>query len=400
MVSKVNSNTKSVLVAEHEEATMPYIKIEIPEHKKQLAQVVYRDTDNDNEHLASSAVLEGKAGKRITYSTDKVVKHFKNKGYTLKNNGFDPEGQVHYFDSNDATIQTFYVDLKHELVKVTPQHPGKPNTPINNGDSLGSKWEKETAKSNLFKDITRTINYIDEHGKQLAGSIVQMTRLTQSGILDKVTGKWIKPLTWNKSDGTLSSQILREIEGYHIVEIDRNFENNSYKKEENHLINIIYALNDVNIKNTRLVPSVQKIMFTDEEGNELQAPSIQENVFIYTGDTVDKVTDKVLKTGSWNQQSYTYDVVEVPTIKGYVADSGYIIRDNKKITGNLTATYNTPNVTRTVIYKKCNSKTHADIFKGISLSKKPIASIIDDPTQNYNSNHISSLDLVGLSGIK
>lgn len=401
MVTKNNSYQNTALVTErtiNEEMSlkniMPYIEIEVPEIKAQLAQVIYRDVDKNNQHLTSSKIIKGEAGKQINYSTSKVIKHFMNKGYVLKNNGFDPEGQIHYFDNNDATLQTFYVDLRHDLIKVTPENPGNPNMPINDKDLTGPRWGKEASKSNLIKDVTCTINYIDDQNNQLAEPIIQVIRFTQSGTLDKVTGKWATPLKWEKSSDVLSKQVFRDINGYHIVKINKNFKVNSFYKRnskvKNFKIDIVYTSNKIDTKSTRVVPSVQKIRFADEDGNDIAPANVQESVFIYTGDTVDKITNKILKTGIWNQQSYTYNAIELPVIEGYVAKSGYYTSKGKKVAGGLTATYSNPNVQLTVVYKKSDFQTHADVFKETSILKN----------KNYKKNYISEIELVGLSGIK
>ncbi|WP_283598563.1 mucin-binding protein, partial [Lactobacillus gallinarum] len=101
----------------NKEITVTYTKV-----ADQLAQIIYRDDDDNDKVLATDDSsqfkgLSGKAGSEINYDPQSRIDQFINKGYKLKNNGFSA-GVV--FDNDSNKTQTFYIDFIHGTTTVTP----------------------------------------------------------------------------------------------------------------------------------------------------------------------------------------------------------------------------------------------------------------------------------------
>lgn len=133
------------------------------------------------------------------------------KGYKLVSNYFK-DGKEIYKDGANK----FEVHFVHSTCPVTPDNPGKPGEPINPDDPNGHKFPKESGKTDLTKTITRVVNYVDENGKSLVDHPASETiTLSGQGVLDKVTGKWIMPITWNQ--GSFTEINTPEIPNYHVT---------------------------------------------------------------------------------------------------------------------------------------------------------------------------------------
>ena len=91
--------------------------------KTPTAEVVYLDTENNDQQLAASPLLSGVAGKPIAYDTAKTVGELESKGYVVLENGFDPAGTAPVFAADDTETQRYLVKLGHRVVKVTPDAP-------------------------------------------------------------------------------------------------------------------------------------------------------------------------------------------------------------------------------------------------------------------------------------
>lgn len=178
--------------------------------KAASGQVVYID-DTTKTTLKKDA-LTGNVGDSIAYTTADQINDYLAKGYKLVSNNFVDGKEIFKENGND-----FEVHLAHDLVPVNPEHPGKPGEPINPNDPTGPKYPADTAKTDLSKTITRTINYVDENGKELINPVKQEVVLTASGELDKVTGKWTKPLAWTEDSFTAVKAEM--IKGYDLSKI-------------------------------------------------------------------------------------------------------------------------------------------------------------------------------------
>ncbi|MFR0608824.1 mucin-binding protein, partial [Limosilactobacillus balticus] len=148
------------------------------------------------------------------------IKQLEDQGYVLVSDGF-PAGAV--FDDDDNTTQTYTVVLKHGQQPVTPTNPGKPGEPINPNDPDGPKYP--AGSDQVTKDVTRTIQYVDENGNKVSEPVEQTAHFTGEGVLDKVTGQWITPITWS-GNGNLNGEKTPVVDGYHVVRVSRDSSDN------------------------------------------------------------------------------------------------------------------------------------------------------------------------------
>ena len=229
-----------------EDTPVPYTPV--TPAKDQQALVNYVDADENNRVITTSGNLSGKAGERIDYSTATTIQDLENKGYVLVNDGF-PAGAT--YDNDDGTVQTYTVVLRHGTQPVTPTDPGKPGKPINPNDPDGPKYPD--GSDQVTKNVTRTIQYVDENGDKISASVEQPVNFTAEGVLDKVTGQWTTPLTWS-IDQTVSAVKSPVIAGYHLVSVDRDAAGNDVAgvtlthENDSYTVTVKYA------KNGKIVP--------------------------------------------------------------------------------------------------------------------------------------------------
>ena len=193
-----------------EDVKVPYEKPVIPVVKDQIAQVIYRDLDNGSQPIegTGSGDLTGKAGSQINYETSSTISSLEKKGYVLVNNGFDPSGQKQYFDNNDDTVQTYYVDLRHKTIPVNPDHPVDPNQPIDpsnpDNPTKPADGQPSMTKEDLTKTVTRTIHYVEKGNEinVLANPVTETVTFIRHGVIDTVTGKLVNL----NADGTIKDE--------------------------------------------------------------------------------------------------------------------------------------------------------------------------------------------------
>ena len=216
--------------------------------KDQQALVNYIDADENSKVITTSGDLSGKAGDKINYSTATTIRDLENKGYVLVNDGF-PAGAT--YDNDDGTVQTYTVVLRHGTQPVTPTNPGKPGEPINPNDPDGPKYPQ--GSDQVTKNVTRTIQYVDENGNKVSDSVEQPVNFTAQGVLDKVTGEWTTPLTWSIGQ-TVSAVKSPVVAGYHLVSVDRDAAGNDVAgvtlthENDSYTVTVKYA------KNGKIIP--------------------------------------------------------------------------------------------------------------------------------------------------
>ncbi len=217
-VTGYTPGTKTVKFATPERGVNQVVNVvytkDAPTPDKQNALVVYQDV-NDPAHpvdLGQSDPLTGQAGDSINYSTADKIAEYEKQGYVLVSNGFDANGTKPSFDNINGNTQTFYVTFKHGIQPVTPTTPGTPDQPINPDNPDGPKYSSSTDKTNLTKDVTRTVTYEGASDKT-PSPVTDTLHFQGTGYLDKVTGKWTdangkelsdqtKGITWTITDGT------------------------------------------------------------------------------------------------------------------------------------------------------------------------------------------------------
>lgn len=78
----------------------------------------------------------------------------------------------------------------------------------------------------MNKTITRTIHYTGA-GENIPKDVQQPVNFTQSGVIDKVTGQWIKPLTWSATKQDVAEVRTPVINGYHVTNVDKDSQDNA-----------------------------------------------------------------------------------------------------------------------------------------------------------------------------
>ncbi len=218
-----------------------------PVDNTQNAQVRYIDL-TDNKELANSGNLSGQPGDKINYSTADTIKSLTDKGYVLVNDGFPADAA---FDNDKGHDQVFTVTFRHGTQPVNPNEPGKPGQPINPNDPEGPKYPQ--GSDQVTKDVTRTVQYVDENGNKISDPVEQTVNFTAEGVLDKVTGQWVTPLTWSGSQSVAGVK-TPVVEGYHVVNVDRDGDGVNVKgvtlthENDNYTVTVQYA------KNGKIVP--------------------------------------------------------------------------------------------------------------------------------------------------
>ncbi len=95
---------------------------------------------------------------------------------------------------------------------------------------------------------------MDENGNKVSEPVEQTAHFTGEGVLDKVTGQWITPITWT-GNGNLTAEKTPVVEGYHVVRVSRdstyniNVDGTTVNHETNdYTVTVSYA------KNGKIIP--------------------------------------------------------------------------------------------------------------------------------------------------
>ena len=103
-----------------------------------------------------------------------------------------------------------------------------------------------------------------------------------------------------------------------------------------------YTDDDLGQTESQIIAAKSIVHFKDADGNTLQPDSVVQADFIKTPDTVDLDTNKTVKEGSWNHNSYKV-TINVPVIQGYLTDSQNTV---------ITLTRDQPVIEQTIVYHK------------------------------------------------
>ncbi|HFU3731423.1 TPA: MucBP domain-containing protein [Streptococcus suis] len=181
----------------------------------QIAQIIYQKEDGTQ--LDGIDTATGNPGESINYSTTDRINSYKKAGYELVSDGGPQTGQDATYDytNDDATdpSQKFYVVLKERVVDVPkdvvpgqPVDPTDPNSPV---------WPDSVGNLSLTEEVTRTITYVDEAGKEVAATFTDKVTFTRTAQVNLVTGD-ITYGAWtaDKADNVLDGNVLPEVPGY------------------------------------------------------------------------------------------------------------------------------------------------------------------------------------------
>ena len=125
----------------------------------------------------------------------KKIAELKAKGYDVVGNTYPPKGM---FDNDPKVDQYYKVTLVPHVEPVKPfdptdpKDPNKPvpGQPIDPKNPEGPKWNEELIKQvTTKKEVTRTINYVDEKGNKLSEPSTDKVTFTREAKINVVTGE-------------------------------------------------------------------------------------------------------------------------------------------------------------------------------------------------------------------
>ena len=207
----------TVITFVYEERTTPPTGKGVVHFKKQVSETATEALTGYND-----ITLEGEVGKE--FSTDEV----NTKITELKNAGYEIVGDT--FTSGDKTVDTiedtegqipsqeYTITVKEKVVTVT--EPPTPNTPVDPNVPEGPKWPTTgLAKSDLEKEVTRTITYVKKDtadGPEIADAkptVTQTAHFKRSATYNAVTGT-ITYGNWESTDKELAKVDTPTLTGY------------------------------------------------------------------------------------------------------------------------------------------------------------------------------------------
>lgn len=192
---------------------------------------------------------------------------------------------------------------------------------LNNGETFEIRVKHATERVQRQKQITRTINYVDEKGRKLADSVTQISRmLTQYGSRDKVTGDitWGK---WNFVDSNSSTSYLPFFDSYDIPQ-----QSDHYSVVNGKAVKTIPRSGITVDENGNPVSTTIDVFYQSNVVEISEAQPVTRDIYInglkiYTQYLVlNRTGQKNILTGeiTWNEWSYgTFPAFQVPKISGY-----------------------------------------------------------------------------------
>lgn len=124
--------------------------------KRRKAIVTFVDLNNNAIQIASSGLLSGNVGDKITdlYNTSKQVEELKKKGYEVVYNGFDPKGASKYFEEDQRRVATFTVAVKKvKQVKPKKEMQAEKTSKIEERPKAANSDQKKKQDHKVLKHI-------------------------------------------------------------------------------------------------------------------------------------------------------------------------------------------------------------------------------------------------------
>ena len=207
----------TVITFVYEERTVPPTGKGVVHFKKQVSETA-------NEALTgyNDITLEGNVGETFsTTDVDTKITELKKAGYEIIGDTFT-NGNKTIDTIEDAEGQTpsqeYTITVKEKVVDVPT--PPIPNTPVDPNVPDGPKWpETGLAKSDLEKELTRTITYVKKEtadGPEIADAKPtkkQTAHFKRSATYNLVT-KVVTPGEWTSTDKTLEAVPTEKLDGY------------------------------------------------------------------------------------------------------------------------------------------------------------------------------------------
>lgn len=204
----------------------------------QVATVTYKDTNGTI--LGEVDILQGDSGSEMNYSTAERINALKKLGYELVSDEFTKaDGSKQSFDNDTNAVQKFVVTVQPRLVPVIPSDVTPvPGQPIDPEDPNSPVWPESVKELTTSEEVTRTITYVDEDGKEVTTSVTSSVKFTRDAKVNLVTGEvtygeWKEAIT-----DVLSGNKLPFVKGYIAVsgDIEASTKDQTVKAEDKDII--------------------------------------------------------------------------------------------------------------------------------------------------------------------
>ena len=183
---------------------------------KETATVTY--VDETTGKVLSTATLTGPYGSTSSYDPQAVIDKYESEGYQLVSNDYPTNGQIF---GEDGVTQHFTIKFTEKTSDYTPENNPK--------------------KLDLTKTVTRTINYVDANGKQLAPSVTQTITFTRSATVNEVTGQ-VTYTDWQPSGSDSYNAVESPtVKGYTSTQKTVEAENNVSANSTDQVVNVVYT---------------------------------------------------------------------------------------------------------------------------------------------------------------
>ena len=185
-------------------------------NNQESATITY--VDDTTGKVIQTVTVNGDYGTKADYDESEVLKNYEKKGYQYVSGNYPASGIT--FDVN-GVVKHYVVHLKETINNYTPENNPK--------------------KLDLTKTVTRTINYVDANGKQLAPSVTQTITFTRSATVNEVTGQ-VTYTDWQPSDNDDYNAVESPaVKGYTPTQKTVEAENNVSVNSTDQVVNVVYT---------------------------------------------------------------------------------------------------------------------------------------------------------------
>lgn len=228
------------VVVNPDDSDLKYVVTYMPD--TQYAKFNYID-DNSGDLLLADT-MHGDSFTPINYQTDNEIKHLLNKGYVLVSDA--TKGQSLKFDDDKNIDQTYEIHVKHNVIEINRDHPGKPGQALVETNPNGAVYPENSDV--VDKTVNRTINYLYANGKKANDAVHDSVNFTRTMMLDAVTGrvisdKWsgpedFKEVTSPEHPGYMSN--MASVINNGVTYKDSPIEVNVVYSADKQIMNVIY----------------------------------------------------------------------------------------------------------------------------------------------------------------
>ena len=185
-------------------------------------------------------ILQGDSGSEMNYSTAERINALKKLGYELVSDEFTKaDGSKQSFDNDTNAVQKFVVTVQPRLVPVIPSDVTPvPGQPINPEDPNSPVWPESVKELTTSEEVTRTITYVDEDGKEVTTSVTSSVKFTRDAKVNLVTGEVTYGEWKAATTDVLSGNKLPLVKGYIAVsgDIEASTKDQTVKAEDKDIV--------------------------------------------------------------------------------------------------------------------------------------------------------------------